>query len=116
MARVLIVYGTTEGQTRKVAEHIAAVARRDGHDAEAVDSTTIEAPVAAGGYDAVIVGASLHQGKYQAALAHFVRDNLALLGRVPSAFFAVSLAAASRDEGERAEARAIAARFCADAG
>ncbi|HYH78718.1 MAG TPA: hypothetical protein VEX86_02955 [Longimicrobium sp.] len=40
MARLLIVYGTTEGQTRKIARRAAEFARELGHAADVVDSAT----------------------------------------------------------------------------
>ena len=37
MIRVLIPYGTSEGQTARIAEYLAAVIRGQGHEAHAVD-------------------------------------------------------------------------------
>ena len=115
MAKVLIVYGTTEGQTAKVAQHIADAGRRLGHDvsvhyAPEVTEEDLEA------FDAVIVGASLHEGRYQRAVRSFIDRHKAFLASRPSAFFSVSLAAASRDAKEREEARRIATDFMTHAG
>src|SRR5215213_10165432 len=82
MMRVLIPYGTTEGLTARISEYVAEVIR--GH-----------------GYDAVIVGASIHMGKHEDYVLHFVRENRDELGRLPSAFFSVSMAA--HDNLEEAE-------------
>jgi hypothetical protein len=46
-----------------------------------VDAT--EPRIATNGYDACIVCASIHQGKQQSAVMHFVRDTLAFLDAVP---------------------------------
>ena len=115
MAKLLVVYGTTEGQTAKIAQHIADAAGRSGHDAtvkhapEIVDGDL-------GGYDAVIIGGSLHEGRYQRAVRDFVARHRQLLNSRPSAFFSVSLAAASRDPEERAAPLRIAKEFAAAAG
>jgi menaquinone-dependent protoporphyrinogen oxidase len=116
MARILIVYGTTEGQTRKIAQRIAAVAQARGHEARTVDSATLSGPLSGGEHDAILVGASLHRGRYQSALEGFVRTNLALLNSLPSAFFGVSLVAASRDPEHRKEADRLIERFLAETG
>jgi menaquinone-dependent protoporphyrinogen oxidase len=116
MARVLIVYGTTEGQTRKVAERIGAVTAARSHSVQVVDSATLSAPLAIGEHDALLVGASLHQGRYQTAVERFVRDNVALLNKMPSGFFSVSLVAASPDAEHRKEADKLIERFLADTG
>jgi menaquinone-dependent protoporphyrinogen oxidase len=46
-----------------------------------------------GGYDGVIVGASIHMGKHDKSANNYVRKNLGALERLPSALFSVSLAA-----------------------
>lgn len=116
MARILIVYGTTEGQTRKIGQRIAAVAQARGHDVQTVDSATLSGPLTGGEHDAVLVGASLHRGRYQSSVERFVRTNLALLNRLPSAFFGVSLVAASRDREHAKEADKLVERFLAETG
>lgn len=66
--------------------------------------------------NAIIVGGSLHEGRYQREVRTFIENHKAILGSRPSAFFSVSLAAASRDSEERAEAVRIAQAFTAHAG
>lgn len=92
MAKVLIPYGTSEGQTAKIAEVIADVIHDAGHEADAVDIKSLSDTVP-GGYDAVIVGASIHMGKHDKHVVQFVQKNHDALERLPSAFFSVSLAA-----------------------
>jgi menaquinone-dependent protoporphyrinogen oxidase len=58
-----------------------------------------------------MVGASVHQGRHQAAVSHFVSANLDTLQRVPTAFFSVSLAAASPDADDRAGAEKLIETF-----
>jgi len=100
MMRVLIPYGTTEGQTARISEYLAHVIRDHGHEAYAVDIKGSGASEP-DGYDAVIVGASIHMGKHEDYVRAFVRENRDVLERPPSAFFSVSLAA--HDEPEVAE-------------
>ena len=92
MTRILIVYGSSEGQTAEIAEAMAGIVREHGH--EAVPMAVKEA---AGedlaDYDGVLVGASVHIGKHDKHVVKFVQRNLAGLERLPSAFFSVSLAA-----------------------
>jgi len=114
MARILIVYGTTEGHTRSIARRIAATVMAHGHMATVVDAT--EPRIATPGYHACIVCASIHQGKHQSAVMHFVRDNLAFLDAVPTAFFSVSLTAALPEPDQQAAARGCADEFAHDSG
>jgi menaquinone-dependent protoporphyrinogen oxidase len=103
MAKILIAYGTTEGQTAKIAHHIADAARRLGHGADVAHVSELGPTTDLDAYDAAIVGASVHEGRYQAAVVHFIEQHKRWLGARPSAFFSVSLAAASRNPGEVAE-------------
>ncbi|MDQ0028690.1 flavodoxin domain-containing protein [Arthrobacter bambusae] len=92
MKRVFIAYGTSEGQTAKIADFISDVVRQHGHDPTVLDvKGAMEASL--DGYDGVIIGASVHMGKHDEHVADFARRNLDTLSRVPSAFFSVSLAA-----------------------
>lgn len=108
MGQVLVVYATTEGQTAKVAQHIATVAGREGHDVqvrtaeEALD--TPEPTLTA--YDAVFVGGSLHEGHHQKSLRRFLKTHATALRSVPTGLFSLSLAAASQDPEERKGAEA----------
>jgi menaquinone-dependent protoporphyrinogen oxidase len=112
---VLIVYGTTDGMTARIAERMARTARTAGHTvrlAEAAGARDVQ-PAA---YDVVLVGASLHAGGFQRAVKRFVRRHVAALHTRPSAFFSVCLAIASKSDDERAEARRIASAFPAGLG
>jgi menaquinone-dependent protoporphyrinogen oxidase len=101
MARILIPYGTTEGQTARIAEYISDVLRAHGHEAETLDLKHAEHDLP-GGYDAVIVGASIHAGKHERYVADFVRRNRAALEKLPAALFSVSLSAqADPEEAEK---------------
>jgi len=92
-----VPYGTTEGQTAKVAEYIADVIQHHGHEAEAVDMKRAKNDVL-DGCDGVIVGASIHMGKHARFAADFVRKHRTRLEQLPSAFFSVSLAAYGEPE------------------
>jgi menaquinone-dependent protoporphyrinogen oxidase len=102
MSKILIAYGTSEGQTAKIADYLAEVIRAQGHD---VFPLNIErgAPAPAG-YDAVVVGASVHKGTHQRWVTDYIRRNRPALEYLPSAFFSVSLAIADGTENGRREA------------
>ncbi len=92
MARICIPYATSEGQTAKIAAHVADVVRAHGHEADAVDIKG-PSPGAPDGYDGVVVGSSIHMGHHDKHVRDYVRQHRETLERVPSAFFSVSLAA-----------------------
>lgn len=106
---VLILYGTTEGHTRKIAEFLKAEAEKLNHTVTLCDSTN--QPPRPGAFDAVIIGASVHIGKYQTAIAHYVKDNHADLNKTRSAFFSVSMTAASDNKESWKELEKITEHF-----
>jgi menaquinone-dependent protoporphyrinogen oxidase len=106
MTKIYIVYGTTEGQTARIAEYIADVIRDHGYEAHTVDIKEARDTVPEG-YDGVIVGASIHMGKHDKHVADFVQKNRDTLERLPSVFFSVSLAA----HGDTEEAESYVEQF-----
>jgi menaquinone-dependent protoporphyrinogen oxidase len=110
VARILIPFATSEGQTARIAEVIAAVVRERGHDADVVDVKKLKTVPSR--YDAVIVGASIHMGKHDKHVIEFVRKNRETLVNLPSAFFSVSLAA----HGDTREAAGYVDRFEVESG
>ena len=111
---ILILYGTTEGQTRKIARFMEEVLVEKGHQVSLADAS--ENPPAPGVFDAIMVGASIHVGGYQSAVAHYIKKNLAALNALPGAFFSVCLAVASDHEEEHREVEKIARNFLAQTG
>jgi len=112
--KILLLYGTTEGQTRKIAEFVAKRLRDIGDTVTLVDATGDTTLVDLRAHDAAIVAASLHAGQYQSAVAHFVRANHAWLNMMPSAFISVSLSAAGTDPEDLKGIADCADRFKAD--
>src|SRR5262249_15048907 len=93
---ILIAYGTSEGQTRKTANKIAARIHELGHDAHLFDTVSLE-ETDVGSYDKVIVAGSVHQQRHQESVEVFVIASSAELQKRPTLFLSVSLSAAFRD-------------------
>lgn len=110
MKRIFLTYGTTEGQTAKIAEFVSDVLRGHGHDVTMLEVK--DAHAINDDYDAVIVGSSIHMGKHDKHVAEFVQKNHDTLERLPSAFFSVSLAA----HGDMEEAQGYVEEFEQDTG
>jgi len=93
VARILVLYATVEGHTARIAERVAARLRSLGHR---VDVLPARADAAFSGYEAVVIGASIHYGHHPAELRALVRVHRAALAARPGAFFSVSLSAKER--------------------
>ena len=99
MASILIIYGSTEGQT-------ARLLKGDRLPPDILPDT----------FDAVIIGASVHYGRFQGYIKTLVKTHLAALNNRPSAFFSVSGAAGSQKENDRIEAAKTVGRFLEQTG
>ncbi len=113
---VLIIYGTTEGQTRKIASFVRDRVREREHEVTLIDSTDMPKGFDIGMFDAIIAAGSVHNGHHQASLFQFVRDHLEGLQAKPTAFISVSLSMASDDVADRLDATECASRFLDVAG
>ena len=107
--KVLIVYGTIEGQTRKIARFMEDVLQERDH--KVVISNAIEEPPLPGPFDVVIVGSSIHMHKYNSAIKEYVTDHADTLNSKKSAFFSVCMAVASDIAAEHEETEALARSF-----
>lgn len=100
---LLVVYGTTEGQTRKIATRTGEFIRAAHHDVEVVDSTQVQATLDVDDYDGVIVLGSVHQGQYQSALVDFISSHLDKLQAKHTAFASVGLSFVFDEHDEEAQ-------------
>lgn len=107
--KLMIVYGTVEGQTFKICKYLQQQAEKAGHTVTMYNA--IDNPKRPDGYDGVIVASSVHTGSYNAAVKHFVRQNYEALNEMPAGFISVSLTAAGADEESWRDLRNITKTF-----
>jgi len=115
-SRILVIYGTSFGQTAKIAERIRYTLTSSGHDVVLVDVKEVPADLSLAEFDGTIVGSSIIAGGHQRSVVNFVRSHLDLLNRFPSAFYSVSASAGSIYPAERAAAQRLLDDFLAKMG
>lgn len=99
MARILIVYSTTDGHTREICNRLRKVIEQQEHQvtlvpiAEAADADLEPC-------DKIVVGASIRYGKHSPLVVDFIERNAQLLNRKASAFFSVSAIARKPEKSE----------------
>ncbi len=116
MLRYLVAYASREGQTEKIAHHVARRLEDDGALTRLIDIKAHETEAGADDCDAMVIAGSVHIGQFDPELSAFVMRHGEALRRCPSAFLPVSLSAASHEESERAAIDEIAQRFVAEHG
>ncbi|MFN3938820.1 MAG: flavodoxin domain-containing protein, partial [Gemmobacter sp.] len=98
---VLVLYATTNGQTRKIARHVADRLVALGHSVELLNAADA-ADLDPGVHDAVVLAGSVHAGRFQNSLAEAMRRHGVKLAAKPTLFLSVSLTAAGDVAEERA--------------
>ena len=99
MVRILVVYSSNHGHTRKIARTITDKLADNGSTVELSalgDALDIEL----NRFDGVILAASIHVSSYQSALSDFLIAHQAEINRKKTLFLSISLSAAGHDAEE----------------
>ena len=92
MSKILIIYSTTDGQTRKICHRLQQVIEQLGHQVTAV-SIQEEPQIDVAVFDKIVIGASIRYGKHSPQIINFIEKNRLLLESKPNAFFSVNVVA-----------------------
>ncbi len=92
--RTLVAFGTSEGQTRKIAAFIAKHVHERGHDVQLFDTAGSAGDLHVGSWNKIIVAGSVHQQRHQELVEIFVAAKRSELQAKPTLFLSVSLSAA----------------------
>ena len=109
MSRILVLYGTTEGQTAKIARALANTLHAEGHAVDVLAAAPRTPNL--GDYAGVVVAASVHGGRYQRPVQQWVAAHADELRSMPTAFVSVSLGVLQKDAKVQQEVAAILDRF-----
>lgn len=101
---ILIIYGSLEGQTKKIAERIAEILATKGHQVTNLAADTLAADFSVNNFDAAIVGGSIHIGNYPKQIPKFISKYRGWLNNVPGALFTVCMAINSQQTKSREQA------------
>jgi len=92
MAKILIIYSTTDGHTRKICNHLQPIIENQNNQVTVIsvdDASSIDLA----SFDKIIVGASIRYGKHSPKIYEFIKDNSQILDSKPNAFFSVNVVA-----------------------
>lgn len=116
MAKILMLYATHYGQTRKISETFAQTLTEQGHDVTVRD---VQSPVALDlrDFNAVVVGAPVYRARFSRQVRKWLRSHSAELAPKPTAFFSVCLGVLERDEAAvQAHEQKIVRDLCQEVG
>lgn len=92
MAKILLLYSTTDGHTIEICRRIRSVIEQSGAEVVLRDVKN-EPDLEAGAFDKIVIGASIRYGKHQPLVKAFIKRNQAVLEAQPNAFFSVNVVA-----------------------
>jgi len=96
MFKTLIIYSTTDGQTRKICERIVSASNnKDLLKITPIEETEKENLSI---FDSIIIGASIRYGKHNKNVYRFIKENKNILENKSTAFFTVNVVARKSDK------------------
>ncbi len=91
MSKILIIYATTDGHTRKICERLQQLVEQQGNQVELLQIDGPHPDLTQ--FDKIVVGGSIRYGKHSKLIYEFVEQNQQLLESKPNAFFSVNVVA-----------------------
>ena len=99
MARIIIVYSTTDGHTRDICQFLARVIEKRGNQV-VLHSLADDAEIDLNPFDKIVIGASIRYGKHRPEVYAFIKNRLPVLNQKPNAFFSVNVVARKPDKNQ----------------
>ena len=92
MARILILYSSTDGHTVRICNRLQLVIEQQAHQVTLVSVKDVP-QVDLRPFDKIVIGASIRYGRHSPLIVDFIRSNVQLLDGKSSAFFSVNIVA-----------------------
>ena len=92
MARIIIIYSTTDGHTLEICQCLQQVVEKQNNQVTLVSISDTSA-IDLSSFDKIVIGASIRYGKHNVKVYEFIKSNSQLLDTKPNAFFSVNVVA-----------------------
>ena len=92
MAKILIIYSSTDGHTKEICFRLQQIVEDQNHQVALVsvnDGNTIDLST----FDKIVIGASIRYGKHSKKIYEFINNNQQNLDSKANAFFSVNVVA-----------------------
>ena len=91
MSHILLIYSTTDGQTRKITDRLRQVVEAQGHQVTVRSIRDVDKEITS--FDKIVIGASIRYGKHSRDVYDFINRHEVALNNKPNAFFSVNVVA-----------------------
>jgi len=92
MAKILIIYSSTDGHTRKICSRLQQIVEQRNNQVTLV-SVTDENTIDLDSFDKIVIGASIRYGKHNKKIYELIKENQHVLDSKCNAFFSVNVVA-----------------------
>lgn len=92
MAKILILYSTTDGHTKDICLRVKKIVETRRNQVELISINNENTPDL-NSYDKIVIGASIRYGKHSKNFYDFIRENKEILNIKSNAFFSVNVVA-----------------------
>jgi len=92
MAKIIIIYSTTDGHTLEICQHLQRVIEKQTNQV-VLHSIDDDTEIDLNSFDKIVIGASIRYGKHRPRVYEFINKNLPVLENKPNAFFTVNVVA-----------------------
>jgi len=92
MAKVLIIYSSTDGHTKEICKRLQQIIENQNNQVTLV-SVNDENTINLNSFDKIVIGASIRYGKHSKKIYEFIKENQQVLDCKCNAFFSVSAVA-----------------------
>jgi len=96
LVKILVIYSTVDGLTRKICVHLQQLLAQLNHEV-ILSSFNDAKQIKLEQFDKIVMGASIRYGKHRQNVQNFIEMNQQYLDSKPSVFFSVNLVARKAD-------------------
>jgi menaquinone-dependent protoporphyrinogen oxidase len=91
MAKILIIYSSTDGHTREICIRLKQIVESKNNQVTLVSINQGHTDL--NSFDKIVIGASIRYGKHSKQIYEFIKENKIILDSKPNAFFSVNVVA-----------------------
>lgn len=99
MAKIIIIYSTTDGHTRKICQRLQQLIEKQNNQVVIIPINE-ETATELKSFDKIVIGASIRYGKHSPEVYEFIRKNSQIIETKSNAFFSVNLVARKAEKNQ----------------
>jgi menaquinone-dependent protoporphyrinogen oxidase len=92
MAKILVIYSSTDGHTKKICLRLQQIVEDQNHQVTLVSVSDVNS-IDLNSFDKIVIGASIRYGKHNRKIYEFIKQNQHVLDSKSNAFFSVNVVA-----------------------